>query len=86
MVPRTVLNYHFMSTEDEQNGRNPVLGMKDESTGNRVMRAVGRKGVGEGTEMEWLIKDLHEELKSWGHTGGPVGYIILKTDGEPALV
>ena len=37
MVPRLVLNYHCMSTEDEQNGRNPVLGMKDESIGNRYM-------------------------------------------------
>ena len=60
--------------------------MKDESTGNRYMQAVARKGVGEGTEMEWLIKDLHEGLKSWGHTGGPNGNIILKTDGEPAIV
>ena len=41
--------------------------MKDESTGNRYMRAVGHKGV---DGMDWLIKDLHEELKSWGHMGG----------------
>ena len=37
--------------------------MKDESTGNRYLRAVGHKGV-EG--MGWLVKDLHEELKAWG--------------------
>ena len=49
-----------MSTRDAENGDNPVLAMKDESTGNRYLRAVG--GV-EG--MEWLVKDLHEELKSW---------------------
>ena len=36
--------------------------------------------------MEWLIKDLHEGLQSWGHTGGSNGGIILKTDGEPAIV
>ena len=69
-VPRIVMNYNFMSTEDEKNGKNPVLGMKDESTGNRFMRAVCKKGIGEGTEMEWLIKDIDEELKSGGHPGG----------------
>ena len=61
---RMVLNYHFMSTQDQDNSENFVLAMKDESTGNWYLRAVGRKGV-EG--MEWLVKDLHEELKSWGH-------------------
>jgi len=66
-IPRVVLNYHFMSTRDAENGKNPVLAMKDESTGNRYMRAVGHKGV---DGMDWLIKDLHEELKSWGHMGG----------------
>ena len=57
--------------------------MKDESTGNRYPRAVGQKEV-EG--MEWLVKDLCEELKSWGHTGGAGGRIIIKTDGESSIV
>ena len=43
-----------------------VLAMKDESTGNRHLRAVGQKGV-EG--MEWLVKDICEEFKSWGSYG-----------------
>ena len=64
-IPRMVLNYHFMSTRDAGNGDNLVLAMKDESTGNMYLRAVDQKGV-EG--LEWLIKDLHEELKSWGGT------------------
>ena len=33
MAPRMVFNYHFMSTRDAGNGKNPVLAMKDESTG-----------------------------------------------------
>ena len=70
-VPRMVLNYHFMSTRDAGNGKNLVLAMKDESAGSRHLRAVGQKGV-EG--MEWLVKDLHEELKSWGHMGGRRSY------------
>ena len=60
-----------------------VLAMKDESTGNRYLRAVGQKGV-EG--MEWLVKDLHEELKSWGRMGVAGGQIVIKTDGESSIV
>ena len=37
-IPRMVLNYHFMSTRDAENGKNPVLAMKDESTGIRYLR------------------------------------------------
>ena len=83
MAPRMVLKDHFMSTCDAENGKNPVLAMKDESTGNRYMRAVGKKGVG---DMEWLIRDLHEELKSRGHILGASGNMILKTDGESWIV
>ena len=57
--------------------------MKDESTGNRYLRAVGHKGV-EG--MDWLVKDLHEELKSWGRMGGSGGNIVVKKDGESSIV
>ena len=57
--------------------------MKDESASNRHPRAVGQKGVG---GMEWLVKDLHEELKSWGHMGGTAGDIIIKTDGAASIV
>ena len=60
-----------------------VLAMKDESTGNRHLRAVCQKGA-EG--MEWLVKDLHEELKSWGRMGGAGGNIVIKTDGESSVV
>ena len=66
-IPRMVLNYHFMSARDAETGKNPVLAMKDEWTGNRYLRAVGHKGV---DGMDWLIKDLHDDLKSWGTWGG----------------
>ena len=36
--------------------------------------------------MAWLIKDVHEELKSWGHPGGLGNKLILKSEGEPAMV
>jgi len=72
-----------MSTRDAGNCDNPVLAMKGESTGNRYLSAVGQKGV-EG--MEWLAKDIHEELKSWGRMGGTAGNILIKTDGEASIV
>ena len=34
-APRMVLNYHYMSTRDVGNGKNPVLATTDDSTGNR---------------------------------------------------
>ena len=36
--------------------------------------------------MEWLVKDLHGELKSWGRMGGTTGNILIKTDGEASIV
>ena len=82
-IPRMVLTYHFKSTRDAGNCDNLVLAMNAESTGNRYLRAVGQKGV-EG--MEWLVKDFHEKLKSWGHMRGTAGNIVVKTDGEASIV
>ena len=39
----------------------------------------GRRGLG---EMEWLVRDMSEELNFWGHVGGNSGRLILKSDGE----
>ena len=36
-------------------------------------------------EMEWLVKDMSEEMKSWGHQGGDGGHIILRSDGERSI-
>ena len=33
-----------------------------------------------------MVKDLHEELKSWGHMGGTAGNFLIKTDGEASIV
>ena len=49
------------------------------------MRMVDHKGLeGEG-DNSWLVKDMHQELKSWGHPGGARNAFILKSDGEPAI-
>ena len=63
------MDYFFMSQDDERADRNPLLGMVDESNGNRYMRAVGIKGLGTGAGMHWLIHDMHKELKAWGTQG-----------------
>ena len=40
--------------------------MKREKTGDKFTRAVGRKGISSDGDTDWLIKDMSEELKSWG--------------------
>jgi len=85
-VPRVSMDYFFMSKEDEAASKNPLLVAIDEQTGEKYARAVGRKGLGADGEMDWLVKDIVEELKSWGHTGGANGHIILKSDAENAIV
>ena len=64
----------------------PMMVMVDESTGNKYMRSVDHKGLGPDGDNSWLVKDMHQELKSWGHPGGAGNRIILKSDGEPAIV
>ena len=45
-----------------------------------------RKGLDGQGDNSWLVKDMHEELKSWGHLGRARNGIIFKNDGEPAIV
>ncbi len=42
--------------------------------------------MGDNNEMDWLIKDLDEELKSWGYPGGDKEELIFKYDGERSIV
>ena len=64
----------------------PMMVMVDEATGNKYMRAVDHKGLGPDGDNSWLIKDMHQELKAWGHPGGAQNELIIKSDGEPAIV
>ena len=41
--------------------------------------------MGRDGEMDWLMQDLSEELKAWGHPGCEAGHIVIKTDGEPSI-
>ena len=85
-VPRVSMDYFYISTADEVAHENPILVMVDESTGERYARAVGRKGLGADGENNWLIRDMSEELRAWGHAGGEAGRLILKSDGERSIV
>ena len=74
-----------MSSGDEAANKNPILVLVDEQTGERYARAVAHKGLGQPGEADWLIRDIADELTSWGHAGGQSGHIILKSDGEFAI-
>ena len=72
-----------MSHRDEAANENPMLIMVDGSTGDKYARAVCQTGLGGGSgDMQWLVGDLHEELKAWGHQGGEGGHVIFKSDNE----
>ena len=76
------MHYFYISSKDEQDGNNPLVLMVDQETGVIYARMVGKKGLGSDGEMEWLVRDMSEELKSWRHVGGDSGRLILKSDGE----
>ena len=80
------MDYFFMSQEDEAASKNPILVVIDEEKRARFARCVSKKGLGEQGEMDWIVKEVVKELKSWGRHGGHKGEIILKSDSEPAIV
>ena len=64
----------------------PMMVMVDEATGNKYMRTVDHKGLGGEGDSSRLVKNMHQQLKCWGHLGGAGNALILKSDGEPAIV
>ena len=85
-APRVSMDYFFMSEADETACENPLFVMIDEETGDKYARAVGQKGVGTEGEMDWFVKDVSAEMKAWGHSGGEGSTLILKSDGEAAII
>ena len=57
-----------------------MMVMVDVSTGNRYMRVVDHKGLSGEGDNSWLIKYMHQELKSWGYPGGAENALVLKSD------
>ena len=50
MVPRVYADYFFLNEEDNDKYTNPMLVMKDESSGELYARMVAHKGLNEGEE------------------------------------
>ena len=85
-VPRISMDYFYMSRKDEKAKENPLLVAINEDSGEKYARAIGNKGLEDTVKSDWLIRDMAEELQTWGHAGGAGGKIILKCDNEKALV
>ena len=83
---RVVMDYFYMhsSVGETDEDKCPSIVMVNEKTSERYARVVAKKGV--GPEVDWVVRDIAEELKMWGHPGGPQDKLIIKTDGEPAIM
>ena len=71
-----------MSQGVDKASANQIMVMVDERTGEKDGQAAGHEGMGKDQDMEWLIKDMSNELKVWSTAGN----VILKSDGEPAIL
>ena len=80
-MPRVAMVYFFKSKADEIASQNPLVVMTDEEPGSRYARAVGQKGLGDGQAMSWLVEDMCNQLRVWGHAGGAGGELIVNSDG-----
>ena len=83
-APRISMDYFYMSQKDEDAKDFPLLVAVDEETGEKFARMIGMKGIGQAGQQDWLVLEMSEALKAWGHAGGSAGNIILKSDGENA--
>ena len=85
-VPRISMDYFFMSKKDEEEKKNPVLVVLNEKTNEKYARAAGQKGIGTEGAVQWLVKDVAAEMRTWGHQGGTGGKIIMKSVGGKSIV
>ncbi len=85
-VPRISMDYFYLRQRGDEAKEFPLIVVVNEESGEKFARATGKKGVGDAGECDWVIKELSEEMKTWGHAGGTGGKIILKCDRERALL
>ena len=74
---RIGLDFWFMSKDEEEGNRNPLVIMVDKQSKQHVSYAIGSKSVS-----DWIVRLLCESLETWGYAGKP---LIIRTDGEPAI-
>ena len=84
-VPRVSLDYFFLTEKDKEAGTNPMLVMVDEQSGEKYARVVNHKGLKDQANDGWIVADIIEELRTWGHAGGDGGHLIIKSDGESSI-
>ena len=49
----------------------------------QICKGRGPKSLRDGQEMSWLVEDMCNQLRTWGHAGGAGGELIVKSDGNP---
>ena len=57
-VPRVSLDYFYMSEEDEENKKNPVLVAPNETSDDKHARAARRKGLGPEGAVQSRVKQV----------------------------
>ncbi len=75
-IPKVGFDYAELDKDEDNTALKVIVG-KDEQTGNIISQKILLKGPTD----EWVVKRTVQELKEFGHRD-----IVLKTDGEPALV
>ena len=64
--------------EDKEGGdKTMMIVVKDEESKSLAAHKCEQKGAADN----WIVERIKDDLRTWGHTE-----LILKTDGEPALV
>ena len=77
--PVVVMDYKSLgaSLEEEGDAALTAIVMRHQETGMIAGHLVQKKGVSD----DWIVEKLVDDISSWGLTD-----IVLKTDGEPAIV
>ena len=75
-VPTVVMDYKSFGQDDDDKNLTALV-LRDKKT----TTTMGHVCECKGTEDKWIVKKILEDIDEMGHTD-----IILKTDGEPALV
>ena len=78
--PVAVMDYKSFGAnldEDAEGEKMKAIVMRDQAAGMIAWHFCEQKGTGD----KWIMETFADDPALWGHTG-----IVLKTDGEPAVV
>ena len=80
---KKIMDYFFLGGEECEAAENPMFVMADEENGHRDTLLVEKKGLDADGDMDWLVLDACDEIRSWGHSEGRP--LMLKSDTEDAI-